>query len=199
MTQNIPLDKILESIVFAACKHENQVRKDQCHSPYVTHPIMVAKAVWEVGGVDDSPTLIAAILHDVIEDTVTKNRELQQIFGEDVLKIVLEVSDDKSLDRMERKRLQVEHAQDLSEPAKIIKLADKLTNCKDILHSPPKDWTLERRREYIQWAADVVHNLRGTNLSLENAFDELIPNAEQQLDFTIQPYETISNRPWAPD
>jgi len=198
MTQNINLDSIFKATVFAACKHEGQVRKDQRHSPYVTHPIMVANAIWEVGGVKDSLTLISAILHDVIEDTKTTATELKQSFGEAVLNIVLEVSDDKTLKKMERKRLQVLHAQDLSQPAKIIKLADKLTNCKDILHSPPEKWTLERRQEYIQWAADVVHKLRGTNLSLEDAFDKLLSDAEHQLGYTIQPFETISNRPWAP-
>jgi len=199
MASKIDLDRLLEAIDFAARKHQNQVRKDQCSSPYITHPLSVAQVIWQTGGVEAMHILIAAILHDTIEDTDTTEGEIREQFGEEILTLILEVTDDKSLEKMERKRLQVAHASDLTYTAKIIKLADKLVNCRDILLSPPRDWSLNRRQNYIQWAADVTHPIRGTNPPLENAFDEMLQEAQKQFAFTIQPFETVNQRPWAPD
>lgn len=199
MTPSPELNQILEAVIFAAIKHQGQVRKDESSSPYVTHPLMVAQTLWEVGGVRDKHTLIAAILHDTLEDTKTTSEEVSECFGEEVLAIVLEVTDDKSLEKMERKRLQVIHAPDLSKAAKIIKLGDKLVNCLDILYSPPKDWSLERRREYIQWGADVVAKIRGVNPALETAFDAMLREAEELLDYSVQPFHSVNQRPWGPN
>lgn len=198
MSQEIALKKVLEAAIFAARKHQGQVRKDDRQSPYITHPLQVAQILWELGGVRDDQTLIAAILHDTIEDTSTTQAEIRKAFGEEVLKIVLEVTDDKSLEKMARKRMQVIHAPDLSKPARLIKLGDKLVNCRDILQNPPKDWTLERRREYIQWGADVVAQIRGTNAPLEKAFDRMLSEAQEQLNITIKSFTTVNNRPWGP-
>jgi GTP diphosphokinase / guanosine-3',5'-bis(diphosphate) 3'-diphosphatase len=198
MHQDSALDKIFEAAIFAAQKHQGQERKDDRRSPYITHPLQVAKILWEVGGVRDPQTLIAAILHDTIEDTCTTIAEVQETFGESVLEIVLEVTDDKSLEKITRKRLQVEHAPNLSEAARLIKLGDKLVNCRDILENPPSDWTLTRRRNYIQWGADVIAQIRGTNQSLEAAFDRMLAEAEAQLNFTIQPFTSLEDRPWGP-
>lgn len=198
MNQTLALDQILEAIIFATRQHEGQQRKDQQKSPYITHPLSVAKAIWQIGGVHDILTLTAAILHDTIEDTDATETDLREDFGSKVLAVVLEVTDDKSKSKIERKRLQIVHAANLSHPAKVIKLADKLMNCYDILHTPPNDWPQKRRQEYIQWAADVVANLRGTNEQLEGAFDEVLNSAEKVLDFKIEPFETIHHRQWAP-
>ncbi len=192
------LNLIFKAILFAIDKHEGQIRKDAERSPYITHPLLVAQALLEIGDVQDLPTLIAAILHDTLEDTKTTEVEIRKAFGEEVLQIVLEVTDDKSLEKMVRKRLQVVHAPSISNKAKVIKLSDKLVNCRDILNSPPEDWPMERRREYIQWAADVVENLRNINTPLELAFDQILSDAEESLDFKIKSYETINERPWAP-
>lgn len=192
------LNLIFKAILFAIDKHEGQIRKDAERSPYITHPLLVAQALLEIGDVQDLPTLIAAILHDTLEDTKTTEVEIRKAFGEEILQIVLEVTDDKSLEKMARKRLQVVHAPSISNKAKVIKLSDKLVNCRDILNSPPEDWPMERRREYIQWAADVVENLRNTNALLELAFDQILSDAEESLDFKIKSYETINERPWAP-
>lgn len=189
---------IIDAMIFAASKHKGQVRKDQHASPYITHPVAVAKAITEIGRVSDIPTLISAILHDTLEDTDTDEEEIKRIFGEEILEIVREVTDDKSLEKMERKRRQVVHAADLSQAAKLIKLGDKLVNCQDILQSPPEDWTPERRKNYIQWAADVVSEIRGTNAPLEAAFDQMLEKAEEHLDFKVKPFTTVDQRPWAP-
>jgi guanosine-3',5'-bis(diphosphate) 3'-pyrophosphohydrolase len=198
MTQEPALVQIFAAIIFAAQKHQGQVRKDNDQSPYITHPLLVAQTLWEIGGVRDAQTLIAAILHDTIEDTKTTHAEVREAFGEEILEIVLEVSDNKSLEKIMRKRLQVEHAPELSHPARLIKLGDKLVNCRDILEHPPSDWPLVRRRNYIQWGADVVAQIRGTNEPLEKAFDQVLDDAQAQLDFSIQPFSTITERPWGP-
>jgi len=199
MTDGFKVDKILDAAIFAARKHQGQVRKDQYGSPYITHLLTVANIIWKIGGIRDQLTLVAAILHDTIEDTDISEKEIREHFGEAVLSVVMEVTDDKSLEKIERKRLQVVHAPVLSLAAKLIKLADKLTNCRDVLHSPPKDWALKRRRHYIQWAADVIAASRGTNAPLEDAFDQMLAEAEDQLEFTIKPFQTVNQRPWAPN
>jgi guanosine-3',5'-bis(diphosphate) 3'-pyrophosphohydrolase len=192
------VNQILTAAVFAADKHQGQIRKDLQGSPYITHPLTVAKVLWEIGGIRDTRTLIAAILHDTLEDTRTSPSEIREQFGEEILSIVEEVTDNKSLEKIERKRLQVVHAGELSLPAKLIKLGDKLVNCRDILISPPKDWDLNRRREYIQWAADVLAQIRGTNAPLEDAFDSMAMDAETKLEFKIRPFKSVNQRPWAP-
>ena len=191
--------QLLDAIIFAADKHQGQVRKDADHSPYITHPLAVARIIAEIGRIADNQVFIAAILHDTIEDTDATEEEIRLHFGEEILQIVLEVTDDKFLEKMERKQRQVIHAPGLSYPARIVKLADKIINCQDILQNPPEDWTLQRRRDYIQWGADVISQIRGTNQWLEAAFDQIIAEAEENLCFQVQPFNTIDKRPWGFD
>ncbi len=163
--------KLLEAIRFSAEKHRNQRRKDSERSPYINHPIEVVQLLWEVGGVRDVDVLLAAILHDTIEDTDTRPEEISDRFGEDVLSFVLEVTDDKSLPKGERKRLQIVNAPHKSYGAKLIKLADKSCNVRNLITMPPKDWSLERRQEYLLWGEKVIAGLRGTNAALEDYYD----------------------------
>jgi guanosine-3',5'-bis(diphosphate) 3'-pyrophosphohydrolase len=164
--------RLLTALAFAADKHRNQRRKDREASPYINHPIAVARILAVEGSVNDPITLAAAILHDTIEDTKTTPDELQLIFGEEITSIVLEVTDDKALSPPERKRLQVEHAPRLSKRAKLVKLADKISNLRDLVSSPPHDWELERKQRYFDWARDVIEGLRVTHPRLEAIFDE---------------------------
>jgi guanosine-3',5'-bis(diphosphate) 3'-pyrophosphohydrolase len=196
MFEETQVNILLAAAIFAAEKHRGQVRKDQRGSPYITHPLSVAQLLWEIGGIQETEILSAAILHDTLEDTPTTRSELAAQFGGVILAIVLEVSDDKSLPKMERKRRQVLHAPELSLPARLVKLGDKLANCTDILKSPPNGWDLKRRQEYVQWAADVISQIRGANSALESAFDIVLSEAETELAFQIQPFSTISQRPW---
>lgn len=159
---------------FAAEKHRHQRRKGQDASPYINHPIQVAGTLWEVGDIHDIVVIIAALLHDTLEDTDATCEEIQTLFGNDVLQVVLEVTDDKTLPKMERKRLQVENAPHKSIRAKQLKLADKICNVYDIIHAPPHNWSLQRRQEYITWSEQVVVGLRGTNAALESYYDTLV-------------------------
>ena len=162
---------LLKALAFAAHKHRDQRRKDPEASPYINHPIALADVLVNEGGVTDVEVLAAALLHDTVEDTATTHQELADAFGSRVARIVAEVTDDKSLPRAERKRAQIEHAGALSPEAKLVKLADKICNLRDVAERPPASWSLERRREYFDWAKQVVDRLRGAQARLEAAFD----------------------------
>jgi len=162
---------LLRALAFAAHKHRDQRRKDAEASPYINHPIALAEVLAIEGGVSDVEVLAAALLHDTIEDTATTDGELREHFGERIAEIVAEVTDDKSLPKAERKRAQIEHAARLSAGAKLVKLADKICNLRDVAQRPPSGWDLARRREYFDWASQVIDRLRGAHAKLEAAFD----------------------------
>ena len=128
---------LLKAIEFASRKHSMQRRKDVDASPYVNHPIRVAHLLADAGDITDRLTLMAAVLHDTIEDTDTTPSELEEQFGETVRKVVEEMTDDKTLEKGVRKQLQIDHSPKLSRRAKAIKLADKIANVQDVTESPP--------------------------------------------------------------
>ncbi|TAK85532.1 MAG: HD domain-containing protein [Betaproteobacteria bacterium] len=162
---------LLKALAFAAHKHRDQRRKDAEASPYINHPIALADLLVNEGGVTDVEVLCAALLHDTVEDTATTPEELADAFGARVAGIVAEVTDDKRLPKAERKRLQIEHAAGLSPEAKLVKLADKTCNLRDVATRPPAHWDRARRREYFEWAKKVVDGVRGAHPRLEAAFD----------------------------
>jgi GTP diphosphokinase / guanosine-3',5'-bis(diphosphate) 3'-diphosphatase len=164
---------IIRAAQFAAEKHKNQRRKDVDASPYINHPLALASALAVEGGVENPDVICAALLHDTIEDTDTTAAELEAIFGAKVTSIVLEVTDDKSLAKAVRKEEQVRHTPLISPEAQLVKLADKICNLRDILASPPSDWTAERKKGYFDWAARVVAGVRGIHPRLETIFDGL--------------------------
>ena len=172
---------LLKALHFAADKHRDQRRKDVGASPYINHPIEVAELLARVGGVTDLVTLQAAILHDTLEDTNTTPQELEDAFGADVRRVVEEVTDDKNLEKIDRKRLQIEHAPHISPRAKLVKLADKTANVKAVTETPPAKWPLERRREYLDWTERVVAGLRGSNAALEKVYDEVLEEGRRVL------------------
>ena len=164
---------VLKAAEFAAEKHRHQRRKDAHASPYINHPIQLAKLLANEGGVTDANVLCAALLHDTIEDTETTAEELRALFGDAITGIVLEVTDDKALSKEDRKRLQIEHAPHVSHQAKLVKLADKICNLRDIISAPPAKWSLERKQEYFDWAARVVSGARDAHPGLGAIFDEV--------------------------
>lgn len=173
--------KLLKAASFAAKKHINQRRKGDDAAPYINHPLEVANLLVNVGKIEDADILIAALLHDTVEDTGTKPDEIIELFGEKVCDYVLEVTDDKKLDKAVRKQKQIEHAPHLSGGAKTIKLADKISNITDVMNDPPAGWSKQRRREYIEWGEKVVAGLRGANPALEKHFDELAEKAKREI------------------
>jgi guanosine-3',5'-bis(diphosphate) 3'-pyrophosphohydrolase len=179
--QHTDIATLLQATRFAAEKHRFQRRKGTDASPYINHPIEVADLLANVGGVADLTALVAAVLHDTVEDTETTPEEVEALFGAEVRTLVAEVTDDKSLHKAMRKRLQIEHAPGLSPRAQEIKITDKISNILDITHNPPADWPLERKREYLEWADQVVAGCRGANHGLERRFDEVLKNARRAI------------------
>ena len=162
---------ILKALEFAAKKHRDQRRKDKEASPYINHPIALANTLCNEAGITDIEAICGALLHDTVEDTETTPEELTDVFGSSICNIVMEVTDDKNLPKMERKRLQVKHAAHASDKAKLVKLADKISNLRDMGACPPAHWSHERKQEYFDWAKQVIDQLRGINPTLESIFD----------------------------
>ena len=158
---------------FAAERHVDQRRKGENAEPYFNHVSDVAVRLAEATDGSDAALIAAGYLHDTIEDQNVTHAELEQLFGKDVADLVAEVTDDKSLEKQERKRLQIEHAAHASRRAKMLKLADKCSNLSALLTSPPPDWAAERRTGYFDWAHKVVAGCRGSNARLEAQFDAL--------------------------
>jgi guanosine-3',5'-bis(diphosphate) 3'-pyrophosphohydrolase len=166
------LKLLLQALAFAAHKHRDQRRKDLEASPYINHPITLANILCNEGHITDIGVICAALLHDTVEDTDTSAEELEQEFGGAIRNIVMEVTDDKTLDKAVRKQHQIEHAVHISDRAKLVKLADKISNLRDMVSNPPAAWDLQRRREYFDWAKAVVDQLRGVHGPLEAVFDQ---------------------------
>ena len=166
------LKLLLKSLAFAAHKHRDQRRKNVEASPYINHPISLADILCNEGHVTDVSVICGALLHDTVEDTETTEAELRSEFGDAITDIVMAVTDDKTLEKVERKEKQVEHAAHIRDEAKLVKLADKISNLRDVAHNSPRGWSLERRQEYFDWAKRVIDQLRGVHSPLESIFDQ---------------------------
>lgn len=167
------LHEVLNAVSFAAQKHRGQVRKNIEKTPYISHPLRVSHILLSEGEVFHKDILVASLLHDCVEDTETTFEEIQESFGVHVRFLVEQVTDDKSLPKEERKRLQIEHASFISPEAKLIKLADKLANLRDLEGHPPENWPEERVQGYYHWAFQVVEGLRGVNDEMESQLDHI--------------------------
>ena len=175
-----PLAHVLKAALFAADRHRNQRRKGSRGAPYVNHPLAVAECL-ATAGIEDPDILAAALLHDTVEDTDTSLAELEELFGQRVASIVAEVTDDKSLPKAERKLRQIANAPTKSHEAKLVKLADKICNLRDLRDCPP-DWSPERIADYHRFAKDVYRGLKGTNAALDNQIDHLLAQHAQAGD-----------------
>lgn len=171
------ISKFIKALNFSAYKHRSQKRKSIEEIPYINHPLRVAEILWEEGDIRNMDIIIAGILHDTIEDTGTKAEEITALFGETVTGYVLEVTDDRSLSKEERKKMQIEHAANISFEAKQIKLADKIANIYDVGINPP-NWTVERKKQYLEWADLVVSELKGANPKLEALFYKILEESK---------------------
>jgi (p)ppGpp synthase/HD superfamily hydrolase len=176
------LVSVLRAADAAARWHADQRRKGATQEPYINHLLEVAKLVAEATGGAEPDPVIAALLHDAVEDQGVKAETIAGEFGKPVAEIVMEVTDDKSLPKQVRKRKQVENAPNISREAKLVKLADKISNVRIISTGPPPDWSAQRRLEYIEWARQVVAGLRGTSPWLEAQFDDAVEQAIGSLD-----------------
>jgi len=174
------INQFVSALAFSAAKHRDQRRKDVEASPYINHPIALVDVLVNEGGVLNWDVLCAALLHDTIEDTQTTAEELTKEFGKKIASIVLEVTDDKALPKEERKLQQIAHAPHSSHEAKLVKLADKICNLRDILTSPPSNWDAKRKLAYFEWSAAVIAGIRGSNSKLEKVIDTLLNKGKAQ-------------------
>uniref|UniRef100_A0A914VFA7 Guanosine-3',5'-bis(diphosphate) 3'-pyrophosphohydrolase MESH1 n=1 Tax=Plectus sambesii TaxID=2011161 RepID=A0A914VFA7_9BILA len=165
---------IVRAADFAARKHKDQRRKDPQQTPYINHPLGVARILTEEGNIFDPATIAAALLHDTVEDTKTTFDELTEHFGPEVMAIVEEVTDDKRATKAARKQAQIDKAPHKSHKAKLVKMADKLYNLRDLERATPLGWDRHRVREYFKWAQQVIAGLTGTNDALEQTLKEII-------------------------
>lgn len=171
--------RITRALDFAARKHVDHRRKGLAAEPYINHLAEVALLLAEATGGKDTELVMAGLLHDCIEDQGVTFEELAELFGADVAGLVAEVTDDKSLEKAERKRLQIAHAPHQSQRAKLLKIADKTSNLLSMKTSPPKHWDEQRRRDYFEWAYAVVAGCRGVSAFLEARFDEAYHSGKQ--------------------
>lgn len=174
-----PLTRVTQALDFACRKHANQRRKGANQEPYVNHLAEVADLVAQATGGNDPDLVIAAFLHDTIEDQGVKREEIAAMFGEGVAALVMEVTDDKDLRKDVRKRLQVEHASRISQRARILKIADKTSNLRSMRFAPPS-WPESRKRRYFAWANAVVSGARGVNAWIDAAFDHEYESAVKE-------------------
>jgi (p)ppGpp synthase/HD superfamily hydrolase len=162
---------ILTALMVAAEWHSEQRRKCERAEPYVNHLIEVAQLV-SVADPGNTDLIVAALLHDAVEDQKKSREDIVALFGERVASLVVEATDDKSLPKPERKRLQIETAPKKSRDAKLLKLADKTSNLRSIAKSPPAHWSDDRRREYVAWSTAVANGLVGISEWLDHQFEE---------------------------
>jgi GTP diphosphokinase / guanosine-3',5'-bis(diphosphate) 3'-diphosphatase len=167
-----PLVRILAAANFAAKAHAGQKRKGAAGEPYINHLLEVAELVARSGSESDVDLIMACFLHDVVEDTPITQQDLAQIFNDDVASLVMEATDDKTLSKDERKARQVHTAPYKSVRAQALKLADKISNLRALLTSPPLHWTPERKRQYFEWAKAVVSGFTSPNQYLLDEFNK---------------------------
>ncbi|CAK0767172.1 HD domain-containing protein [uncultured Gammaproteobacteria bacterium] len=176
-----PVLTFARALDFAAQKHTDQRRKGSRAEPYLNHLAEVARMLAEATDGEDLALIVAGLLHDTVEDTATSREELVQLFGTDVADLVMEVTDDKSLTKAERKQAQVTKTPHKTLRARMIKLADKTSNLRALCTSPPRGWSVERRLEYFDWAKAVVAGCRGINAQLEQGFDRVWHQGMEEL------------------
>ena len=179
---------VLKAADAAAQWHVHQRRKGAAKEPYINHLLEVATLVAEATEGTDPNLVIAALLHDAIEDCEVPHKLIAETFGADVADLVAEVTDDKTLGKAERKKRQVTTAHEKTDRAKLLKLADKTSNLRALVSSPAPDWSVHRRIEYIDWARKVAHGLRGVSPLLEKQFDVAALAAEQSLVPMLSPH-----------
>ena len=171
MNRPTDIQVVARAADFAARRHTHQRRKGEAAEPYFNHLAHVAAVLADAGA--DANLVAAGYLHDTIEDQEVTHAELVEAFDLDVADLVAHVTDDKSLPKDRRKRLQVEHAPHLPPRAQMLKMADKISNLSALLASPPAGWSAQRRAEYFEWAREVIDGCRSAHAGLAGMFDEL--------------------------
>lgn len=181
---------LIDAINYAAIQHRYQKRKDSDKTPYINHPIGVMNILANECNIHDNNVLIAAVLHDTIEDTDTTYNDIVTRYGKYIADIVQQCTDDKSLPASQRKIQQIEHAKhnELSYQAKLVKLADKLYNLRDIIRAASPTWNINRIQGYMIWAKQVTQYIDNANDVLRNALNKVY---KSKIIYQGQSYDCI--------
>ena len=173
-----PIRLISEAAEFAAHRHTGMARKGRGNEPYVNHLAEVANLLATAMDGRDAELIAAGWLHDTIEDAVATQEELAQKFGERVASLVSEVTDDMRLPKSTRRQLQIVDSPGKSPSAKLIKIADKISNIRARIHADSNPAQRNDLAAYAIWAEDVVAGCRGVNSKLDTRFDEAVSAAK---------------------
>ena len=177
----IGVTELTRALTYAAEAHANQRRKGAAQEPYLNHLVEVMDLVARATGGQDIELLIAALLHDVVEDTAVTQDQLAQTFGERVARVVHENSDDMSLPKDERRRQRIAGMAKKSADARMVKTADVISNLRAMATSPPAGWTADRKLGYLEGCRQLIDAGRGANSTLEAVFDETAAATEQAI------------------
>lgn len=172
--------RLLRAIRFASEQHRDHRRKGVTAAPYINHPIAVAEQLARAGFGEDTDLLMAAVLHDVVEDTVATEQDLAELFGEGVTGIVMEVTDDKRLEEKERKRQAVRTIAGKSRKAQLLKLSDLIANVYDVIHTPP-NWSRGRKERYLDWCEQVAGEMGGVHPVMERHLSKLLVEGRKKV------------------
>ena len=175
--------RFVEALNFAALRHRAHRRKGAAGAPYI-NPLIEVAHILSSHGLEDEVLLAAAVLHDSIEDVGVTPDELRARFGDEVTSVVLEMTDDSTLSPADRKQVQVEQAGQMSERGQNLKVADKISNLRGILTSPPTNWTRERKLAYYSWAKAVVEQCERADERLRRTFRDLHDTGLLALDLS---------------
>ena len=176
-----PICLVSEAAEFAARRHTGMSRKGRGDEPYINHLAEVANLIATVTGGRDAELIAVGWLHDTIEDTPTTQEELAERFNARVAGVVAEVTDDMRLPKSTRRQLQVVEAPGKSPGAKLIKIADKISNIRARIHADPSAEERADLTDYVDWAEKVVLGCRGVNAELDRMFDDTVKLARSTL------------------
>jgi guanosine-3',5'-bis(diphosphate) 3'-pyrophosphohydrolase len=165
-----PLNLVIRAAYFAGEKHRLQRRSDVEQTPYINHPLELAHILTEEGGINCLDTICASLLHDTLEDTDTSSDELKKHFGDVIASIVMEVSNDMTLSSQQRRVYELEKVVSLSHKAKLVKIADKLANIRDVSTMPPMGWTREKKQDYFDFALEIINQIGSVSPRLHQIF-----------------------------
>lgn len=167
-------EEILKAVRYTAKKHQTQTRANAKKTPYLIHLLAVADQVMRIGQCYEESVIIAALLHDSIENTDITYEEIEKVFGLKVASYVKELTEDPKLPLKERKKLQIVHAFHQSKEVALVKMSDKLHNLNTLMTDPPEGWTEKRIDDYFLWAQAVVDNLPASNNPLKEELHKTI-------------------------
>lgn len=168
------MEKIEKSRNLAMARHSGQCRPNRGRDLKIDHIEEVARLVEESGGNHDE--IVAAWLHDIIEDTETIIEEIEELFGDDIAQLVDGLTDPPEFSSMLLDFRKFQQAQRLllkGNGVKRVKLCDQISNVRSVINDPPLGWDNKKCLAYIEGAKSIADVCYGISECLDNIFDKL--------------------------